>query len=129
MPKAVVYRTNGDYADNVPVRFDELRGVLVSYPAPSDLKRDCVPVQLADGWLLDRIGIGANTVYTRYTIDDYRTLPQVPSASCLIDSILRGSAVVDMVELPFTTSVAVSDTAACNSLIRHGFPGCRILKP
>lgn len=129
VPKAVVYRTNGDYAGNVPVRFDASRGVLVSYPAPSDLRRECAPVKLADGWLLDRLGVGTNTVYTHYTVDDYRSLTQVPSVSCLVDSIIQGSAVVDMVELPFTTSEAVNDTAVCNALIRRGFPGCRILKP
>lgn len=121
MPRAVAYRTDGDYALNVPVRYNPSNNTLVSFPAPSDLRRDCVPVSLADGWLLDRIGIGENTVYTRYTIDRYRELASAPTVPQLIDSIIPGSRVTEIVRLPFTTSEALADTAACNRFLR----GCR----
>ena len=119
MPRAIAYRTDGDFADNVPVRYDAVRNALISFPAPSDLRRDCKPVPLADGWLLDRIGVGDNTVYTRYTIDDYSQLPTVPSVRQLIDSIIPDSRVTAIVQLPFTTAEALADTAACNRFLRN----------
>lgn len=118
MPRAVAYRTDGDYAGNVPVQYDAARNMLVSFPAPSDLRHDCTPVPLTGGWLLDRMGVGRNTVYTRYTIDDYRALSSVPTADRLIDSIIPGSRVTDIISLPFTLSEALADTAACNRIIR-----------
>lgn len=65
MPKARIYRTNGDYRDKVPVNLDAARSTVVSYPAPTDLT--ALPVQLADGYLLDLRGIGPNTAFTSYT--------------------------------------------------------------
>ena len=36
-PKAVIYKTNGDYNDNVPVNLNADRTSFVSYPDPSDV--------------------------------------------------------------------------------------------
>ena len=45
IPRAVVYRTNGDYADNVPVTV-AADGTLLSYPAPGDVGAHSAPVGL-----------------------------------------------------------------------------------
>ena len=57
IPRARVYRMNGDYADNVPVGTDG-NGRIISYPAPTDLSTASKPIQLAGGWWLDRRGVG-----------------------------------------------------------------------
>lgn len=55
VPQAVIYRTDGDYFDNVPVTLDRRGGTaLVSYPAPGDLTKSSMPIRLAEGYLLDR---------------------------------------------------------------------------
>lgn len=127
LPPARVYRTNGDWNDLVPITLNFMRTVIVSYPAPTDISASVAPVPLADGWLLDRRGVGRDTAFTSYTYADYEALPQVPTTDDLWRSIVKGARVTEVVELPMTLSAAVADTAACNRLISEGFPGCRLV--
>lgn len=122
MPKARIYRTNGDYRDKVPVSLDASRSTVVSYPAPTDLS--ALPVQLADGYLLDLRGIGPNTAFTNYTYAEYSALEEAPSASQIKEALIPGARITEIVELTMTASEAAADTAACNRLIDRGLPGC-----
>lgn len=115
-PAAVAYRTNGDYADNVPVNISA-DGELTSYPAPGDL-RNASPVPLADGYWLDRRGVGRNTVFTRYTYNGYSALPEAPLPDQIKQNIIAGSHVTSLIVLPMTIDEALSDTAAVNAYIR-----------
>lgn len=114
-PRAVVYRTNGDYRDNVPVNVSAA-GVLLSYPAPADV-RGAEPVALADGYLLDRRGVGDNTVFTRYTYSEYGALSEAPQPEEIEESIIAGSRVTKTIVLPMTVDEALADTAAVNAFI------------
>lgn len=127
IPKARIYKTNGDYAANVPVSLNSARTALVSYPAPTDLV-DCQPVALADGFLLDRRGIGPNTAFTKWNYAEYTSLPAAPSPSEIMGSLIPGARITALYEMPFpiTTPDAPS---LCDSLIRLGLPGCRPLLP
>ncbi|MDE6491440.1 MAG: hypothetical protein K2L49_09820 [Muribaculaceae bacterium] len=122
MPKARIYRTNGDYRDNVPVSLDASRTTVVSYPAPTDLAS--LPAQLADGYLLDNRGIGPNTAFTSYTYAEYSAMSEAPSAARIMAAVIPGARITEIVELPMTASEAAADTAACNELIGRGLPGC-----
>lgn len=115
-PPAVAYRTDGDYADNVPVSVSP-DGALTSYPAPSDV-RGAEPLPLADGFWLDRRGVGPNTVFTRYTYAAYAALPEAPQPDEIEDAIIPGSKVTAIVTLPMTMEQAVADTAAVNAYLR-----------
>lgn len=126
MPKALIYRTNGQFADNVPVTLTADRHGLLSYPAPSDL-RGCRPVYISDGYYLDRRGIGPNTAFTRYTYAEYEALHSAPSARELMDAIIPGAEITEIVQLPMTAAEAAADTAAVKSLITRHLPGCRRL--
>jgi hypothetical protein len=127
VPKAVVYRVNGSFVDNVPVTMSMNRQKIVSFPAPSDITESSRPIQLIDGYLLDRRGISANSVFTKYSYKEYGELKSAPSLSELRDMVIPGAIVTDFVRLPFTLSVAVADTARVNELIRTGFPGCTVV--
>ena len=116
-PSAVVYRTDGDYADNVPVNVSA-SGRLLSYPAPCDL-RGSEPIAVADGYLLDRRGIGPNTVFTRYTYAAYSALPEAPAPDSIMAAIIPGSCVTASITLPMTLTEALADTAAVNTYIRQ----------
>lgn len=49
-PKAVVYKTNSDYNDNVPVNLNAERNSFVSYPDPRDVSPErSTPVKLDKG--------------------------------------------------------------------------------
>ncbi len=118
LPRAVIYKTNGDYTDNVPVTLNAAGTALVSFPAPSDLTDLSTPLPLADGYLLDRRGVSMNTRFTRYTYDSYRALAAPPSPATLIDSIIPGARVTELHRLDITLQQALGDTAAVNNLIR-----------
>lgn len=126
MPKAVVYRTNGDYDDKVPVSLSPDGKSLVSYPAPGDVSEALsTPVRLRDGWLLDRRGIGANTAFLKYSYKEYSALSQAPSPRELLDAIIPGARVTEAYQLPVNASEAAADPAICLRHISDGFIDCR----
>lgn len=125
LPKAVIYKTNGNYNDYVPVSLTADGRGLFSYPAPSDIGAWCLPVPLADGWLLDRRGLGRNPAFTTYTYRQYAALPQAPTQQQLLNAINPQARVTVAVQLPLVA--ADVDTAAVNSLIRRGLPGCKTI--
>lgn len=123
LPMAVVYRTDGDYNNNVTVTLDGTRQRLLSYPDPADVGEWSVPVPLAGGWLLDRRGgIGESTVFLSWTYAEYHALPSVPSTQELLGHVIPGARVVAAYRLPVVANEA--DTAVCNSYVRDGFRGC-----
>jgi len=85
----VIYRTKADYDQLVPVTLNATRKGLSNYPAPSDVSAQSVPVQLGNGYLYDRRGIGVNVAFTRYTYAEYAQLKQVPSQETLFESIVE----------------------------------------
>lgn len=121
IPRARVYRMNGDYADNVPVGTDG-NGRIISYPAPTDVSTASKPIQLAGGWWLDRRGVGRHTVFTRFTYEEYAVLPQSPSVAQLRDAIIPGARVTAVEELPWTLREAEADTAAVNAWLHARAP-------
>lgn len=126
IPKARIYKTNGNYRQNVPVTVKN--GNITSYPDVADISAAMLPVELADGYLLDRRGISEHTAFTSYTYETYSALEKTPSADALKAAIIPGAAVVEIIQLPFDTPTAVADTARCNRLIRDGLPGCKTIK-
>ncbi len=117
VPKAVIYRMSGDAtAANVPVQVNS-KGEILSFPDPTDLIGQ-EPVELADGYLLDRRGIGNSSRFTEYTYAEYAGLKQAPTVADLKAAIIPDARAVDIRTLSMTTSEAVADTAAVNRIIR-----------
>lgn len=127
LPRAVIYRTSGDYNDNVPVTLDTSRTAIISYPAPSDITSASAPVTLADGWLLDRRGISAGSAFTRYTYGEYAALPAVPTRAQLMEAIIPRAIVTEIRRLPLSINEAQADTALCNRLITRSLDECPIV--
>ncbi len=126
LPKAVVYRTNGNFINNVPITLSADRKDIVSFPAPSDITDSSLPVELDNGYLLDRRGVGANTAFTIYTYKEYSELKNAPSLKELKEAIIGGAEVVELVVLPMTLPTAMDNISECNRLVKEGFPGCEI---
>lgn len=128
VPQAVIYRTDGDYFDNVPVTLDRRGGTaLVSYPAPGDLTKSSMPIRLAEGYLLDRRGITANSAFTRYTYAEYSAMSKAPTPADLLGAVIPGAVVTKIVRLPMTVREAVSDTASVNRMIRSNSSELKIV--
>lgn len=112
LPAATAFRMNGDYASNVAVSLSP-DGVLAYYPAPSDLTDASEPLSLANGWYLNRQGFPQKAVFTSYTFKEYRALPSPPSPRQIMESIIPGAKVTEMIELPVPLSEALSNPEIC----------------
>lgn len=121
MPKATVYRTTGNYNDHVFIILDA-SGNIVSYPAPSDVTEASAPLELKNGWLLDRRGIGSGAAFLTWTYAQYHALPATPSLSEIKSHIIEGARVTDIMKLPITTAEAVADTTGVNNWIADHVP-------
>ncbi len=118
-PKAVIYKTNGNYADHVPIVLSSDRSTIVSFPAPSDLRDSQRPISLTNGWLLDcRGAIGANTAFLRYSYEEYAALSHAPSISELRSAIIPDAYTTEAYRLPMTLNEARNDTSSVNTFIR-----------
>lgn len=110
IPKAVIYRTNGDYNNNVPVNMNSERTVITSFPAPTDITSRSTPIDLGDGWLFDRRGgISINTSFLSYTYSQYSALKTTPSVGQLMQDVIPGSAVTQCISTPVSLNEAMSD--------------------
>lgn len=128
MPRAVIYRTDGNCRDNVPVVLNPADGDFVSFPGPGDVSDLTTPMPLTQGWLLDRAGmITPNTAFLNWTMGEYHALDSVPATATLKRHIIPGARVTAIVRLPMTYGESQQDTAAVNALIRQGLPGCDVI--
>ena len=116
LPKATIFKMSGNYADNMAVTVNA-SGVLTYFPAPSDLTAASAPVALGDGWYLNRQGLGANSVFTKYTFEEYRNLKTVPTISELKAAIIPGAKVTQFREIPVRLSDALADPELCKQYI------------
>ncbi len=114
MPRAVVYRTNIDVVQNVPVAL-AADGTIASFPATTDINENQLPIALDNGYLLDRRGIGERSVFTAYTYAQYAALATTPSVDELQKSIIDSAYVVEILRLPLLLSDATKER--CDSLL------------
>lgn len=120
IPKARIYKTNGDYALNVPITLNESRDVIISFPAPSDITPESTPVALDNGFMLDRRGINANTAFLSISYSDYARLKSAPSIEELRKLIIPEARVTALYILPFDLQTAMNDMPQINNWIETG---------
>lgn len=118
LPNATAFRMNGDYADNVAVTLDA-NGNLLYFPSPTDITENSIPLNLGNGWWLNRQGIGANSVFTKYTFKEYMELPSTPSIQELKASIIPNARVIEMIELPFKIGEASNNIEAVKEYLQN----------
>lgn len=79
-PAVVIYKTKKDYSRFVAVILSADKSKIISYPAPSDISPEMsVPVALADGYWLDKRGIGVHVAFLKMTYEEYAQLSNPPS--------------------------------------------------
>lgn len=118
MPKATAFKMTGDYANNVAVTIGS-NGELTYYPAPSDITNASAPTSIADGRYLNNQGLSANSVFTKYTYEEYSKLPSVPSQEELKAAIIPGARVADMIQLPYTIGDAKNNLQGIKEYIKN----------
>lgn len=82
-PAVIVYKTRNNYNDLVPVELSADKTKIISYPDPKDVQALPKPTELANGYLLDRRGIGKNAAFLKMTYEAYAQLPSAPSLDSL----------------------------------------------
>lgn len=117
IPKATAFRMTGDYADNVAITLNA-DGSLRYFPDPRDITDHSKPLNLGDGWYLNRQGISAGSVFTRYTFAEYSKLMNVPSTAELKAAIIPGAKVLEMRELPFSINEAEQHLDSIRSFLK-----------
>jgi len=123
-----VYKTRGNYVDNVPVTLAEDRKTIGSFPDPTDMKSSSKPEQLHKGYLIDNMGINAKTAFLKISYADYIKLQQAPSIEDLQKSIL----VTDPFTIICDCGVRIpykDPKAQLNKMIDNGtlFKKCKII--
>ena len=104
--KATAFKMTGDYSNNVAITLNE-DGTLAYYPATSDITENSRPVELEDGWWLNRQGLSPNSVFTRYTFEEYENLSSVPTQEELKAAIIPGARVSDWKRLSYPAGEAM----------------------
>lgn len=127
LPKAIIYKMNGDWAMQVPVTLSADRKSIVSFPDPSDLSSSSMPVSVGDDFWLDRRGVNRNTGFLCYTYEQYAALPSAPAPADLMQMLIPGAAVTEIIQLPMTVSEATADPASIISLIEKGLEGGQVI--
>ncbi|MDE6542883.1 MAG: hypothetical protein K2K76_02845 [Muribaculaceae bacterium] len=128
IPKAVIYRMNGDFSTYVPVQTDASRSHLISFPAPTDITELTEPVSLPKGWWLDRQGVGLNTAFISVTRDKYAAMDNAPAPGYIMESILPAAFVTETAVLPFPLHYALDNRHEVDSIINNGMRGIKVKK-
>lgn len=126
-PKAIVYKTTGDYLNLVPVSMDKGKTKIISYPAPSDVYYNGIlagPVILKNGYLLDNRGINENTVFLNYTYEEYSKLDKAPSLNDMMSRIENKYPLSELIDCGLRSRF-INETTELNALIDAGFPDCK----
>lgn len=106
VPMASVFRMSGDYANNVAVGVGS-DGRLTYFPAPTDITENSCPVEIGNGWWLNRQGIGKGYRFTRFSFSEYAALKQVPTTEELLESLIPGAVVTEVRQLDIPASDAM----------------------
>lgn len=125
-----VYKTSGDYFFQVPVQLSDDKSKIVSYPASTDLMKGddfTLPVRLADGYLLDRRGIGTNTAFIEWTYEVFTESGGASSVEELRNMIVDDNPITELFrcELKMSEAEAIEQI---NSMIRDGSLSSRCIR-
>lgn len=96
--RATLFKMSADYANNVAVTLGP-DGQLRYFPAPSDINEDSKPLKVGEGWWLNRQGLGANSVFTKWTFEEYKNLKEVPTPGEIKAAIIPGAKVIEFRQL------------------------------
>ncbi len=98
-PSAIVYKTKNNYNDLVAVILSDDKSEIISYPAPSDVKKEGYnpnPTILKNGYLLDNRGINPNVAFINLTYQQYGELKEVPTLKKLFEMIVDKDPLLEM---------------------------------
>lgn len=124
-PPAIVYKTNENYDQHVPVILSADKKRVVSFPAQSDIMingKFSYPDKLEDGYLLDNRGINQHAAFLKFTYEDYYNMDNIPTAERLINYILDDDPFIEIYDAGRRGSFK-NPVEEINQMIRLGKTG------
>ncbi len=118
----IIYKTNADFYNNVPVMLNDAKTDIVSYPDIVDVfynGRLAYPTRLEDGYLLDNRGVSKNTAFLKYTYEEYSKLAATPTKEELLKMIVNKN---PLTELYNCKKISKNNIQMLNEAIRKGLP-------
>ncbi len=125
----IIYKTSGDYLNNIPVTMDKSKTNIIGYPAVSDIReggKRTKPQKLAKGFLLDNFGINPQTVFTSYNFEEYSKLEKTPSLKELMEKLSDPDAITEMYDCGKRSDFKTIEEI--NDFIRNHFDQCKKIK-
>ena len=122
----IIYKTKADYNNLVPVIMNDAKTVIVSYPAPSDLRLNDglrTPTKLTEGYLLDNKGIGKNVAFTSFTYEEYAQRSEAPGIDQLMNSIVDNNPLLELYNCKDYISIK-HDLKKVNKLVKTDLKSC-----
>lgn len=95
----IIYKTTANFNQNTPISLSQDGTVVQGYPSPSDLKNSDglrLPVELKNGYLLDKRGIGPDVAFIRLTYSEYSQLKRAPEPDQLLKMIIEKQPIKEM---------------------------------
>jgi len=127
VPQAIVYKTNGDFSNLVPVIMNSEKTRIISYPAPNDLYYNgklSVPTALKNGYWLDNRGINENVVFLKYTYDEYKSFAEAPSMKDMLKNVAEKYPLTELYYCGPRNRFK-NELTELNAMIDNGFENCR----
>ncbi len=120
-PATRAFKPGGDYAGNVMVTLSPDLREVISYPECNEVDSSMAPVKLARGYYLDRGGVGPNTVFLRWTYDEYSRLPETPTPSQIIEAVIPDSHIAEIIEIPLGINYAKIHPEMADTILTKRF--------
>lgn len=98
-PPTIIYKTNKDYYDKVPVTLSEDKSKVISYPDIKDVYYEgqlSLPTRMSNGYLLDNRGISQNVAFISMTYQEYAALDKTPDPDELMKYIIDDEPIAEM---------------------------------
>ena len=98
-PKVIIYKTNKDYSNLVPIILSNDKKSIESYPDIKDVYFNgtlAYPTRLHKGYWLDNRGISVNVAFINQTYEAYSKLPKTPKPEELMTMIVDYQPLIEM---------------------------------
>lgn len=98
-PPVLIYKTNKDYYQHVPIVLNDDKSRIISYPDIKDVVQNntlAYPTRLENGYLMDNRGINENAAFLNITYKEYSKLAKTPSIDELKAMILDDNPFIEL---------------------------------
>jgi hypothetical protein len=131
-PSVLVYKTNGNYNNLVPILLSDDGKTIISYPHPKDLIVGSgypLPTILNDGYLLDNRGISRNVAFLSMSYKEYSNLENAPSLEEIYKMIIDKEPLLELYNCGTKTRFTNVEKEINNMILNNKIKtNCKIIK-